>query len=95
VDPNNPGLGSAYAGLGRTVRGCREAGDLAPLDIDLAAITQAGGWKSTDAATVCGEDQCRPIWNGEGGGEDGEGFATARRLTHRSPGQGRMAGLEP
>jgi hypothetical protein len=35
------------------------AQDLAELDIDLAAITQAGGWKSAaEAVAVCREDQC-------------------------------------
>jgi hypothetical protein len=28
-----------------------------------------------NAAAVCGEDQCRTIRNGEGGGEGGEGWA--------------------
>jgi hypothetical protein len=33
--------------------------DLAALDIDLAAITEAGGLEiNADAASVCGEDQC-------------------------------------
>jgi hypothetical protein len=45
------------------------AQDLAELDIDLAAITQAGGWKSTRMpAAICREDQCGEVGNGAGGG---------------------------
>jgi integrase/recombinase XerD len=48
------------------------AQDLAELDIDLAAITQAGGWKSTKMPLRCGrEDQCGEVRNGTGGGGHG------------------------
>ena len=47
------------------------AQDLAELDIDLAAITQAGRMEvDADAAAVCGEDQCGEVGNGESGGRD-------------------------
>ena len=49
--------------------------DLAALDIDLAAITQAGGVEITaNAVAICGEDQCGKIRHGAGRGEDGEGL---------------------
>jgi hypothetical protein len=51
------------------------AQDLAALDIDLAAITQAGGLEvDADAAAICGEDQCGEVGDGEGGGNVREGF---------------------
>jgi hypothetical protein len=46
--------------------------DLAALDIDLAAITQAGGWKSTRMPLQYAEKiNDREIGNGEGGGAGG------------------------
>jgi hypothetical protein len=45
------------------------ARDLAALDIDLAAITQAGGWKSPRMPLLYAEIyQCSAFRNGEGGG---------------------------
>jgi hypothetical protein len=59
--------------------------DLAALDIDLAAITQAGGWEvHANAATVCREDQRGAIRDGEGGREDGETVVTDRKDLGRS-----------
>jgi hypothetical protein len=59
-----------------------ETQDLAALDIDLAAITQAGGRKSTRMPLqYCGEDQC--------GNDNSErydhGWCAARRGTCRLP----------
>jgi integrase len=45
------------------------AQDLAELDIDLAAITQASGWKSTRMPLQYAEkNQCGEVGNGESGG---------------------------
>lgn len=45
------------------------AQDLAELDIDLEAITQAGRLEvDADAVAVCREDQCGEVRNGEGSG---------------------------
>jgi hypothetical protein len=59
------------------------AQDLAELDIDLAAITQAGGEVTTDAAAVCREDQCDTVRNGKGRREVREGFLAVRGVAYR------------
>jgi hypothetical protein len=66
--------------------------DLAALDIDLAAITQAGGWKSTRMPLQYAEkDQCGKIGYGESGRESWEGFDCVKGMTDETPSTGESA----
>jgi integrase len=62
------------------------AQDLAELDIDLAAITQAGGWKSTRMPLQYAEKiKCGEVRYGEAGGAAGKGCATSESLILANP----------
>ena len=52
--------------------------DLAALDIDLAAITQAAGWRSTRMPLQYAEDQRSEVANGKGGKEKRKGLTDAQ-----------------
>jgi hypothetical protein len=70
--------------------------DLLALNIDLAAITQAGGRKSTRMPLQYAEKiNAARSGHGEGGREDGEGFTASRAGREKRNSNGAVASREP